>query len=253
MSSTSKPFTQEIWERKQVNFLAQSNLPFKILAHKDLNDLIQTARLAPSRPELLSPLTARRRLQRMAKEDQERVLLGLPPNAKLSIALDCWTSPFQQAFIAITGYFLDREWNYREVLLGFEPIHGTHSGANLSLVLLERLEQHGIVDRVLAVTTDNASNNNTLIESIQQSIQSLELPNQTPIVRIPCLAHVIQLSLRDLLGLMRVDPKNDTTDRQWSEDYSQSLQKNQRQQGIIYTLSKVRYLLYISTLDSLGI
>lgn len=64
----------------------------------------------------------------MAEEDRQRVLSSLLPNAKLLIALDCWTSPFQQAFMAITGYFLDREWNYREVLLGFEPIHGTHAG-----------------------------------------------------------------------------------------------------------------------------
>jgi hypothetical protein len=101
------------------------------------------------------------------------------------------------------------------------------------------LQKHSIVDRVLAVTTDNASNNSTMVESIQQSIDSLEMPDQTPIVRIPCLAHVIQLSLRDLLGSMRVDPKNDTTDRQWSEDQEQSLRAIQKQQGISYTLSKV--------------
>lgn len=87
------------------------------------------------------------------------------------------------------------------------------------------------------------------MESNQQLIQSPRLPNQTPIVRIPCLAYVIQLSLRDLLGLMLIDLKNDTTDREWSEDHALSLQKNQRQHGIIYTLSKVRYSLLINTLD----
>lgn len=42
--------------------------------------------------------------------------------------------------MAITGYFIDQDWNYRETLLGFEPLHGTHSGVNLSNVLLERLQ-----------------------------------------------------------------------------------------------------------------
>jgi hypothetical protein len=41
--------------------------------------------------------------------------------------------------MAITGYFIDQDWNYREILLGFEPVHGTYTGANLSTVLLERL------------------------------------------------------------------------------------------------------------------
>lgn len=73
-------------------------------------------------------------------------------SSKLSIALDCWTSPFQQAFMAITGYFIDKDWQYREILLGFEPLHERHTGANLSAVLLDILQQHNLVDRVLALT-----------------------------------------------------------------------------------------------------
>ncbi|ODM20081.1 hypothetical protein SI65_05067 [Aspergillus cristatus] len=164
---------------------------------------------APLQPVLLNPKTARRRLQAMVKEEQQRMLSTLPPTAKLSIALDCWTSPFQQAFMAITGYFIDRDWNYREILLGFEPLHGTHSGANLSTVLLELLQKHNLINQVLAVTTDNASNNNTLMENIQDSIDELELPNQTPI---------------------------------WSETQVQSLRVNQHQRGIVSTLLRIRSL-----------
>jgi hypothetical protein len=45
-------------------------------------------------------------------------------------------SPFQQAFMAITIYFIDKEWNYREMLHGFEPLHGPRTGVNLYDVLL---------------------------------------------------------------------------------------------------------------------
>jgi hypothetical protein len=38
--------------------------------------------------------------------------------------------------MAITGYFIDQEWEYREVLLRFEPLSGTHSGVNLGEVVL---------------------------------------------------------------------------------------------------------------------
>ena len=37
-------------------------------------------------------------------------------------------------------------------------------------------------------------------------------------MRIPCLAHVIQLSLKDLLGVMKAIPINETTRAVWSED-----------------------------------
>ena len=119
-------------------------------------------------------------------------------------------------FCAVTGYFIDQDWNYREILLSFEPLHGTHSGINLSAVLLDLLQQHSIADRVLAITSDNASNNSTLLSNIQDSIQSLDLHDVTPIIRVLCLAHVIQLSLKQLLGQMKANLKNEATEM-WSE------------------------------------
>jgi hypothetical protein len=163
----------------------------------------------------------------------------LPSGTKLSIALDCWTSPFQQAFMAITGYFIDDEWNYREILLGFEPLHGSHSGTNLSTVLFDLLQQYEITDRVLSITTDNASNNVTLMESIQDSIQSNQISTDTAIIRVPCIAHVIQLSLQKLLGQMKANPKNETTEINWSEARSQSLRARQQKREIANTLNKV--------------
>jgi hypothetical protein len=93
--------------------------------------------------------------------------------------------------MAITGYFLDQDWQYQEVLLGFEPLSGSHTGVNLSDIVLKILQQHKITDRVLTVTTDNASNNNTMVASIQESLQVLELSSSSTIVRIPCIAHII--------------------------------------------------------------
>jgi hypothetical protein len=174
----------------------------------------------------------------MVKEGHQHILSALPQNTKLSIALDCWTSPFQQAFMAITGYFIDKEWNYRELLLGFEPLHGSHTGMNLSSVLASVLEQHSIVNRVLAITTDNASNNITLIESLQKYLESLERADKAVVVRIPCLAHVIQLCLKELLGLVKANPKNDNPDQVWSDAQTKLLGIDQ-EQGIVYTLKKV--------------
>lgn len=199
------------------------------------------AQQAPTEPTLLHPRTAQRRLKKLVKEEHHDILSSLPPNAKLSIALDCWTSPFQQAFMAITGYFIDQDWNYREILLGFEPLEGPHSGLNLSNVLFELFQKYNITGRVLAIISDNASNNTTLVQAIQETINSLNLPGNPVIFRIPCLAHVIQLSLRELLGTVKADPQNDITDKAFSEVQAQarSLCATQNQQGIVQTLVKI--------------
>ena len=89
---------------------------------------------------------------------------------------------------------------------------GSHSGVNLSDVVFKLLQQHKIADRVLVVTTDNASNNNTMMSSIQESLQSLELNNGSMIVRVPCIAYIIQLSLNDLLRKMKAIPKNESAE-----------------------------------------
>jgi hypothetical protein len=102
----------------------------------------------PCIPETTQPITLwtgdtgtslsknlRRRLRNAVTAKQESQLQDLPEDAKVSFALDCWTSPFQQAFMAITVYLIDKDWNYREMLLDFEPLHGSHNGINLSDVL----------------------------------------------------------------------------------------------------------------------
>ena len=173
----------------------------------------------------------------------------LPEHAKISIALDCWTSPFQQAFMAITGYFIDAEWVYREVLLGFKPLHSSHTGANLSAILMETLTEHGIKDRVFGITTDNASNNETLVKALQQSLQQEPSASATGfnVIRVPCLAHVIQLSLNQLLHRLKARPKNEQAETVWTEEQQISLAKanaeaRSKKRDIAHTLKRIRSL-----------
>ncbi|OQD94302.1 hypothetical protein PENVUL_c148G07398, partial [Penicillium vulpinum] len=223
LSHNSK-FSYNEWEREQIECLTSLNLPFRILERKQFASLIRIAQKAPAEPTLLHPRTTQRRLKKLVDEEQHTILATLPQDAKLSIALDYWTSPFQQVFIAITGYFIDRDWNYRELLLGFEPLDRAHS----------------------AIISDNASNNTTLVQAVQDSIDSLKLPNSPVVVRIPCLAHIIQLSLRELLGSVKADPQNDTKDRNVSDIQAQaqarSLRASQSEQVIVQTLVKIRGL-----------
>lgn len=210
-----------------------------MIEHPEFQKLLQLAQSAPSELAFPSRRTLQRQIQMKAQDQQKDILQKLPPKAKLSISLDCWTSPFQQAFIAVTAYFIDIDWQYREVLLGFEPLYGSHTGLNLSTVVLDLLQKYQIEDRVLAVTTDNASNNGTLISSLQDSIQSLDLHPDTMIIRVPCIAHVIQLSLKQLLGQMKANPSNETIEMVWSEERTKSARHAAQQYNMANTLNKV--------------
>lgn len=223
-----------------MTFITCAQVPFRIIEHPEFKDLVNVIQLAQSKIDLPSARTARRFLETTVQMKQQNVLDRLPSGSRLSIALDCWTSPFQQAFMAITGYFLDQDWEYREVLLGFEPLHGSHTGSNLSTVVFQILEEHGIAERVLSITTDNATNNNTMMVSVQDTIQSQGLSNAS-VFRIPCIAHVIQLSLHQLLGKMKVEPVNNRAETEWSDERTYSLHSTRSATDIVDTLNKVQY------------
>jgi hypothetical protein len=237
------PFSQESWEEDLLQFLTLNRLPLHLIEHPSLRRLISRARCAPSLPIIPSADTIRRRLTSIVKDRQEGILRRLPVGSKISIALDCWTSPYSQSFMAITGYFIDADWRYHEVLLGFKPVYGSHTGANLSGVLLQTLMEHNIKGRVFGITTDNASNNKTLVTSLQQSLQQA-LADDVILPRIPCLAHVIQLSLQQLLGRIKANPLNESAETKWTEKQSRLAKLNAQHQvrEISYTLNKVRFL-----------
>ena len=88
--------------------------------------------------------------------------------------------------MAISSYFINKDWQYREILLGFKPLHRIYSSANLSAVLLETLQRYKIKDRVLVIVTDNILNNKTLVDTLQQSIS-----DDITLIRVPCIAYII--------------------------------------------------------------
>ena len=92
---------------------------------------------------------------------------------------------------------------------------------------------------MIAITTNNTSNNKTIVESLYKSIRQIDLPDSTKIIRVLCLAYMIQLSLKDLLSLIKANLKNDKTATVWSEENGSILQQAKLQKGIIYTLIKV--------------
>jgi hypothetical protein len=66
--------------------------------------------------------------------------------------------------------------------------------------------KHNLESQVFRLTTDNTSNNKTMLDSLQQA-----LPDGIIITQIPCLTHVIQLSLNQLLDRIKAIPLNDST------------------------------------------
>lgn len=161
---------------------------------------------------------------------EQQISTELAGTQKISIALDAWTSPNRLAFLGIVGYWINDKWELCERLLGFEMLEGKHSGDNLAVVVMAVLKKYGIQNRLFAITTDNASNNNTMSAALEDILdndyedyeRSPELANaisdaisQTAVVwdsqtlHIPCLAHVVQLVVNAFIHGIQAAPDND--------------------------------------------
>jgi len=96
--------------------------------------------------EIPSPTTLTRHLKRLRKSTVDDIRTSLPAAAKISLAADTWTSPNKLAFIAIVAYWISDSWQMEEVLIGFEEIQGSHTGANMAGIINDVLARYVIQD-----------------------------------------------------------------------------------------------------------
>lgn len=69
---------------------------------------------------------------------KQKLLAGKPRHTAISITLDTWTNPNHLAFLGIVGSFITSQWERKEILLGFEPLSGAHTGGALAAVFQKR-------------------------------------------------------------------------------------------------------------------
>ncbi len=147
--------------------------------------------------------------------------------------------------MGIIVHYITKDWELIEELIGFESLTDVHSGVALAEVVNKVCAQFKLTGRVISVTTDNATNNSTMVSQINQyladALQSHRFLDGT-VQHIPCLAHIIQLALKALLGKIRLRPTNETFIRDWREDQElNDLEKIKatEKRGIPYILAKV--------------
>ena len=136
--------------------------------------------------------------------------------------------------MAIVNYYIDRKWKLREVLLGFEPLSGQHTGKKLTIVVNAVLDNYCLSDRVFALVTDNASNNGTLASELADMLLYFKEDE----MHLPCLARVVQLAIRAIFNSIGAGALIDDEIEIWNEQ--ECFADVQRAQGLKRTLEKVR-------------
>ena len=116
-------------------------------------------------------------------------------------------------------------------------------GRALSRIVINILKSFNIRDRVFALTTDNASNNLTLLNSLNELlIKSINNIFVKDIIRLSYLAYIIQLSVKALMEIINTDPQAEIVDINWLNE--KAIEEIRKAYDIFRTLIKVYYNLY---------
>ena len=93
-------------------------------------------------------------------------------------------------------------------MIGFEPLKGSYTGEYMAGVLYKVLEHFNITKQLLCITTDNAGNNGTMRKELEELLNSLDVNNNwsSNSTKIPCLAHIIKLVIKAILGAFNIKP-----------------------------------------------
>jgi hypothetical protein len=105
-------------------------------------------------------------------------------------------------------------------MLEFIEIQGPYTGENIAGIVLEVLKELGISTKLITITSDNAGNNDTLVDEVLCGLQEVYLSNSrsTELVRfdgrnsqICCIAHVLNCIVKDILTTFKAGDRESAT------------------------------------------
>lgn len=179
------------------------NQPFTEVEQESFLEMIQILNPAA---ETISSSTVKRDV---IKKFQEKVkvmiayLKKIP--GKISFTIDAWTSKNVLPFVAIRAHWINSEWVYETVLLDFVYIEGSHDGKKFSDLFLQCLERFEIpLSKVLALTMDNASPNDTFMEFLRKHGIEIGVDLSAIANRVRCMLHILNLVVQDILAFLKI-------------------------------------------------
>jgi hypothetical protein len=107
--------------------------------------------------------------------------------------------------VAITIHWADRGFVLHEALLSFQQMKGSHTGERLADAVYRVLDGFGMCDKLMCITSDNASNNDRMYDSLSTVLLTeKEIEWDSKAMHIRCMNHTINLSVQAFLKDLKV-------------------------------------------------
>ncbi|KAJ8495678.1 hypothetical protein ONZ45_g12768 [Pleurotus djamor] len=209
-SKDKAAFKQDVFDKLLTEWMVSCDQPFTEVDRPEFRSLIDYLYQTGNHKDDLripSHTTVRTKIM----DNGEKSMEAMVEMFSVSLSLDAWTSSNQYAFLAIVAHFVSNEGVLEEILIDFQELIGSHTGANLAEVVWQTMLSFGLVGKVVAIVMDNASNNDTLMSTLEQLHRQSGYDFPAKSSRLRCIPHTIHLAaLRLLEGIGALTPSDRT-------------------------------------------
>lgn len=157
-SGTTKKQQNRLTAREATRrWFVKTRQPFSAVESVEFQEMFRAYNIQcayKSRHTLRNHVFADFQIRRQALIDELKVNC-----VSISFTLDMWTSPNRKPIFAIIGHWLNDQFQEREEVLEFIQVKGLHTGEALAKIVITLIYKLGIVQKLYAITGDNAGNN----------------------------------------------------------------------------------------------
>jgi len=150
-----------------VRLLVKRDLPCIFATSQELHDLLyaiwpEAALRLPSSSNIVKAWIFRCfKTQKLLLKELLRKSLS-----QIHFTLDLWSSPNHLALLGVIAHFTPSAGTLTQALLALQEMEGAHTGENICHTFMGIVEDYDIRDRIGYFVMDNATNNDTFMDSL---------------------------------------------------------------------------------------
>jgi hypothetical protein len=209
------------FEEAILDWITSTCQPFTCVEQPSFKGMLRSMDFEASIPSA-DTVSRRLNLRLDALDSELRILMDSA--SSIALSLDGWTSQNSLPMLAINAHWMSSTFQQHRACIEFVEITGNHSGENLANIVATVLERFHISDKVMTITADNASNNDTLHRFLFQRLcQRYDEYLADTIIRegtmkftqnsqIRCFAHILNLVMKRVLRSLNASSHREACD-----------------------------------------
>ncbi|KAJ1276924.1 hypothetical protein BS78_05G253900 [Paspalum vaginatum] len=176
--------------------------PFRMVEHKWFNILMSWMN---SNYEPIGRKGIKNECMKVYEFEKELLKKSLKEAESISVTTDLWTSKQNIHYMCLVAHYVDVDWVLQCRVLNFVELDPPHTGIVIAQAIFECLVEWKIEDKIMTITLDNASNNDTAVTNLKTKLLARKNTQFDPIYfHVRCTSHIVNLVVND--GLQPINP-----------------------------------------------